>query len=81
MRTYFEEIAIVKRFMRDNNLNPYMLQKYAKDLCCCRTCAYYVQHYSKEGEALDFGHCDKGNIQHSKKPSTASCGHWKDVEE
>lgn len=47
-----------------------------KELCSCGTCRFFVQHYSKEGEPLDWGHCCKGNIPKSKKPGMTTCGFW-----
>ena len=61
-------------------MQAFDLVKIAKTLCCCGTCKYFVQHYTKSGTELDWGHCCKGNIQHSKKINTGSCGSW-DYEE
>lgn len=69
--------AVIK-FLNDNHMQAYDLMKITRELCCCGTCQFFVQHYTKQGEALDWGHCDKGNIQHSKKISTSSCGFWQD---
>ena len=67
--------AIIK-FINDSGINAYDLVRIGKDLCCCRTCKFFVQHYAKDGTPVDFGHCNKGNIIKSKKPNTQSCGFW-----
>ena len=77
---YFEKRRIVSEFLKSNSISAYDLQKITRDLCCCGSCKFYVQHYTRDGIAVDFGHCTKGNIIHSKKPSTASCGSWEDCE-
>jgi len=84
--TKWEKMEIDKRssvraFLRENNMSAWDLAKITKQLCSCGTCHFFCQHYTKNGEALDWGHCCKGNIQHSKKISTASCGFWVDCEE
>ena len=71
-----EWIRTIKEFIRTNRMTPYDLAKISKELCACGTCKFFVQHYTKDGTAIDWGHCCKGNIQHSKKISTASCGFW-----
>lgn len=75
-----EKIALVVRFLKENHMQAFDLAKISRELCNCGTCRFFVQHYTKEGEALDWGHCCKGNIQHSKKIGNASCGFW-DCEE
>ena len=80
MRKYEEEVADVRRFLNEKKMQAFDLVKIAKRLCCCGTCKYFEQHYTKNGTELDWGHCTNGNIQHSKKISTASCGSW-DFEE
>lgn len=71
-------IRSVRQFLLEQNMDAWTLAKIAKEMCCCGTCSYFVQHYTKDGAPLDWGHCCKGNIQHSKKISTASCGFWTD---
>ena len=66
----------VVQFMKDKNINAADLVRYAKQLCCCGTCYFFTQHYTKDGQGLDWGHCTKGNIQHSKKIGTSACGFW-----
>ncbi len=70
----YEQIRDVIDFMNSHNLSAWDLAKISKELCACGTCKWFVQHYTKDGDALDWGHCCKGNVQHSKKISTASCG-------
>ena len=76
-----ENHRAVVQFMRDHRMNAYDLHKITRELCSCGSCRFFVQHYTKDGEGLDWGHCDKGNIQHSKKVSTASCAFWEDCDE
>lgn len=75
-KTYYRQRSEVRQFLRDKRMSAWDLAKISKELCACGTCRMFVQHYTKDGEALDWGHCCKGNIQHSKKISTASCGFW-----
>ena len=72
-------IAVIQ-FMKEHNINASDLERYAKALCRCGTCHFFTQHYTKDGQGLDWGHCWKGNIQHSKKISTSACGFWEDGE-
>lgn len=81
MSDYWQQVADVRSFLREHKMQAFDLARIAKSLCCCGTCRFFVQHYTREGTALDWGHCDKGNIQHSKKISTACCGEWNCVEE
>ena len=74
----YENRCAVVQFLKDKNISASDLVRYAKALCCCGSCHFFEQHYTKEGEALDWGHCFRGNIQHSKKISTACCGFWED---
>ena len=80
MISFAEQVRDVNGFLKEKHMDAYDLVRIAKMLCCCGTCKFFVQHYTKDGTALDWGHCDKGNIQHSKKVSTTSCGSW-DYEE
>lgn len=80
MVTFAEQVKDVNGFLKEKHMCAYDLVRIAKTLCCCGTCKYFVQLYTKDFTALDWGHCDKGNIQHSKKVSTTSCGSW-DYEE
>lgn len=78
MRTYHEDLMLVRTFLKENEISATDLARISKDLCKCGTCRFFAQHYSKDGQALDWGHCFKGNIQHSKKISTACCGFWEE---
>ena len=80
MTDFTQQVADVTGFLQEKNMVAYDLVRIAKKLCCCGTCKWFEQHYTKHGDALDWGHCFKGNIQHSKKISTQSCGFW-DYEE
>lgn len=75
-----EQIHLVMEFLKHNKMKACDLAMITKELCSCGTCRFFVQHFTKDGDALDWGHCRKGNIQHSKKISTASCAFW-DVDE
>ena len=75
-RLRYEQIHNVVEFLKHSKMSAFDLAKITKELCACGTCKFFVQHYTKNGDALDWGHCCKGNIQHSKKISTASCGFW-----
>lgn len=68
----------LREYMHENGVNAYDLVRMAKEWCRCGTCRFFIQHYTKDGDGLDWGHCDKGNVQHSKKQSTACCGFWED---
>lgn len=74
MISFAEQVRDVNGFLKEKHMDAYDLVRIAKMLCCCGTCKFFTQHYTKDGTALDWGHCDKGNIQHSKKVSTTSCG-------
>ena len=81
--TKWEKLTIENRkavidFLEEHHISACELAKISKELCACGTCYFFVQHYDKDGNGLDWGHCDKGNIQHSKKQSTAACGFWCD---
>lgn len=76
MNDFARQVTEVKQFLREKNMQAFDLARISKMLCRCGTCKYFEQHYAKDGTALDWGHCFKGNIQHSKKISTASCGSW-----
>lgn len=76
-----DNMQAVRQFLSEHNINACDLARYAKKLCACGTCHFFTQHYAKSGEALDWGHCWKGNIQHSKKVSTSACGFWEYGEE
>lgn len=76
MTTYFEMVSAVKRFMREEKIDAWDLHRIVRDLCCCKMCKYYTQHYDSKGNELDFGHCVKCNIPKSVKPSTNRCGSW-----
>ena len=80
MVTFSEQVKDVNCFLKEKHMDAYDLVRIAKTLCCCGTCKYFVQLYTKDFTALDWGHCDKENIQHSNKVSTISCGSW-DYEE
>lgn len=77
-RKRYDDIKAVVKFMESAKMDAWTLAKIAKELCSCGTCRFFIQHYTKMGIPLDWGHCCKGNIQHSKKISTSCCGYWED---
>lgn len=76
MNDFYKQVSEVNSFLKEKKMQAFDLMRIAKMLCCCGTCKYFVQHYTKDGNPLDWGHCCKGNVQHSKRISTASCGSW-----
>lgn len=76
MKDYFELRKEILQFINKSGISAYDLCRISKDLCCCRTCKFFVQHYSKEGNPVDFGHCRKGNTPRAKSPNMQSCGFW-----
>lgn len=76
MADYYEMRRKIVEFLNSSGLNAYDLCRIGKDLCCCRTCKYFVQHYAKDGQPVAFGHCTKSNIIRAKQPNTPSCGFW-----
>ena len=76
--TYWEKRKELVRFIRssETGLDAYDVAKISKELCSCRTCRYFVQHYSKDGNPVDFGHCTHSNIPRAKKPGQINCGKW-----
>lgn len=73
---YFEMRRKIVEFINESGISSYDICKIGRDLCCCRTCKFYVQHYAKDGNPVDFGHCNKSNVIKSVKPSKQSCGYW-----
>lgn len=73
---YFEMRRKIIEFINESGISSYDICRISRDLCCCRTCKFFVQHYSKDGNAVDFGHCVRSNVIKSKKPNTQSCGYW-----
>ena len=81
MRDYNDLRLAIVHFLKESQIDAYDLVRVAKNLCNCGTCKFFVQHYSKDGKPVDFGHCCKGNIPKSKKPSMSNCGFWELDEE
>jgi hypothetical protein len=73
---YYETRRKIVEFLNGSNISPYDLARISRDLCCCRTCRFFVQHYAKDGAPIAFGHCTKSNIPRAKQPNTQSCGYW-----
>ena len=76
MKTYDSLRQEIVTFLRESSISPYDMVRIGKDLCCCRTCKFFVQHYDKDGQSVDFGHCRKNNIPKPKRPHDGSCGFW-----
>lgn len=81
MKTYNDMISAIVKFMDDEHIDAYDMHRLVKDLCCCKTCKYYVQHYNADGKPVDFGHCVKSQILKAVKPNTNRCGSWTGDEE
>lgn len=81
MKTYYEELRLIRKFLKESNISPYDLRRISKDLCCCGKCRFYVEHYLKDGRLTDFGHCCKNKIPKGCKAGDVSCGYWDDGEE
>ena len=80
-RTYADMRYNVSAFMNGTGMTAFDLVRIAKEMCCCRTCKFFVQHYVKDGTPVDFGHCVQGNTIKNRKPNTNSCGHWEGEDE
>ena len=76
MKTYEDIRKEIAHFITDSHLSLYDLVRIAKDMCACRKCKFFVQHYDKEGKSVDFGHCRKNNIPKPKRPHDNACGFW-----
>lgn len=76
--TYWDKRNELVRFIRssETGLDAYDVAKISKELCSCRTCKYFIQHYGKDGNPVDFGHCTNTTIPRAKKPSQINCGKW-----
>lgn len=81
MKTYEDEKAKILSFMKKEKIDAYTLQRIAKNLCRCGHCKMFVQHYTSQGQELDFGHCIQYNIPKSKNPYDTACGSWVEKEE
>lgn len=67
---------LILQFIKDNNIKIYDLARISKQLCSCGQCRFFIQHYTKDGEPVDWGHCNRTDVYHSKRVSNASCGYW-----
>lgn len=73
---YVEMVKKIKSFLDSSGISAYDLIRIGKDLCACRTCRFYVPHYTVDGKEIDYGHCVKNNILKGKKPNQNACGFW-----
>ena len=76
MKSHYDIKLEIARFLEESGISSYDLMRIGKELCSCGTCADFVQHYSKDGKEIDFGHCKRGNVDKSKRPGSAVCGFW-----
>ena len=76
MLDYFEMRNKIVRFFNESGISAYDLCRIGRDLCCCRTCKFFVQHYGKSGKEVDFGQCVKNNVSKRKRPHDNSWGYW-----
>ena len=76
MQTYNEARNEIVKFLNKSGISPFDLARISKELCSCRTCKHFVQHYSKDGRPVDFGHCISANVAHSRRPNQQSCCNW-----
>lgn len=76
MTDYYTIRRTIVKFLNESGISAYDLCRVGKDLCCCGTCKFYVQHYAKGGEAVDFGHCRKNKAIKATRPHDHSCGFW-----
>ena len=76
MRDYYEIRKEIVKFLNESGISAFDLCRVSRDLCCCRTCKFFVQHYSKDGDPVDFGHCFKNKSIKSVRPHDKSCGFW-----
>lgn len=67
---------LILKFIKENKISVCNLARISKQLCSCGQCKFFEQHYTKSGEPVDWGHCTRTNIYHSKRVSNASCGYW-----
>lgn len=75
-QTYNEMRHEVVQFINNSSMCAYDVARICHDLCTCRTCKFFTQHYTKDGQPVDFGHCHKNNQPRSRKPNMQSCGFW-----
>ena len=76
MQTYETIRHSIALFLKESRISAYDLVRVGKDLCACRTCKFFSQHYDKDGNSVDFGHCRKNNIPKPRRPHDNSCGFW-----
>ena len=76
MKTYDDMRREIVKFIDASGICAYDLMRIGKDLCCCKTCRHYVQHYLADGAPVDWGHCKKHSQLKAVRPSGASCGNW-----
>lgn len=75
MTWYDEKRLEIQRFAKEQNMKMYDVARIAKDMATCDKCAYYCQHYDRDGAYVEFGHCNRGK-HHARKPHEASCAFW-----
>lgn len=76
MRTYEEDKKQILEFLKESKMNVYDLARISRDLCSCGKCRFFTQHYTKDGQPVDFGHCSRNSIPKGKRLNDSSCGYW-----
>lgn len=76
MMTYEDIRREIVSFTKESHISIYDVVRVGKDLCSCRACKFFTQHYDKDGKSVDFGHCRKNNIPKPKRPHDSACGFW-----
>ena len=81
MATYYDMRNQIVDFLDESKISAYDLVRIGRDLCCCRTCGFFIQHFTKDGKQIDYGHCNRTNQLKAVKPNAQSCGYWRLEEE
>jgi len=50
---YLEMRNRIVQFINESGISAYDICRIGRDLCCCRTCKFYAQHYGKSGAEVD----------------------------
>lgn len=80
MAWYDEKRAEVRKMIRESSLGVWDFVRIAKDICTCQYCEFFVQHYTKDGKQVEYGHCNR--VKHrAKSPYEQSCNSFVAVDE
>lgn len=80
MTNHDDMLKKVRDMLKQIDMSAYDVAKITRELCNCCHCKHFVQHYAKDGSAVDFGHCAVHNIIKPKRPHDNACGLWSDEE-